>query len=46
MERYKAVTEYRLDCRTERDPSCEDIVFCRDTGMKEEEEEVEALEGA
>ena len=36
--------EYLLDCRTERPPSCEDIVFCRDTGTKEDEEEVEALE--
>jgi hypothetical protein len=25
---------------------CEDMVFCRDTGMNDEEEEVDALEGA
>ena len=46
MDRYNAVTEYRFDCRTERDPSWEDMVFWRETGMKEEEEEVEAREGA
>ncbi len=27
-------------------PSCDDIVFWRETGMKEEEDEVEAREGA
>jgi hypothetical protein len=47
MDRYKAVTEYRFDWRTERDPSCEDIVFWRDTGIKDEEvEDVDAREGA
>ena len=43
METYSAVIEMRLDCLTER-PSCEDIVFCRETGWKEEEEAVEALD--
>lgn len=33
--------EYRRDCRTDR-PSCDDTVFWRDTGMKEEEEDVDA----
>jgi len=46
MDRYSAVTEYRFDCRTDRDPSCEDIVFARETGMKDEEEDVEARDGA
>jgi hypothetical protein len=46
MDRYSAVTEYRFDCRTERDPSCDDIVFWRETGTKDEEvEDVEAREG-
>ena len=43
MDRYKAV-EYLLDCRAER-PSCdEEMVFWREMGTKEEEDEVEALE--
>lgn len=46
MDRYKAVTEYLFDWRMERVPSCEDMVFCRETGTKDEEEEVEALDGA
>jgi hypothetical protein len=47
MDRYSAVTEYRFDWRTERDPSCEDIVFWRETGMKEEDvEDVDARDGA
>lgn len=46
MDKYKAVTEYRLDWRTDLEPSADDIVFWRDTGMKEEEDEVDALEGA
>lgn len=46
MDKYRAVTEYRFDWRTERDPSWEDIVFWRETGLKDEEEEVEAREGA
>ncbi len=46
MDRYRAVTEYRFDWRTEREPSWDDIVFWRETGMKEDDEEVEALEGA
>lgn len=37
--------EYRLDCRAEREPSYEDIVFCREIGWKEEDEAVDALEG-
>jgi hypothetical protein len=41
------VTEWRFDWRMERRaPSWEFIVFCRDTGANEEEDEVEALEGA
>jgi hypothetical protein len=46
MDRYSAVTEYRFDCRTEREPSCEDIVFWRETGMKDDDEDVDAREGA
>jgi hypothetical protein len=46
MDRYSAVTEYRFDWRTEREPSCDDIVFWRETGMKDDEEDVEAREGA
>jgi hypothetical protein len=47
MDKYNAVTEYRFDWRTERDPSCEDIVFWRETGMKDEEvDDVDAREGA
>lgn len=45
MDMYKAVTEKRFDWRTER-PSLDDSVFWRETGMKEDEDEVEALEGA
>lgn len=40
------MTEYRFDARTERPPSWEDMVFCRETGIKDEEEEVEARDGA
>lgn len=39
------VIEYRFDCRTDLVPSCEDIVFWRDTGWKEEDDAVEAREG-
>jgi hypothetical protein len=46
MDRYRAVTEYRFDWRTEREPSCEDIVFWRLTGMKDDELEVDARDGA
>jgi hypothetical protein len=46
MDRYRAVTEYLFDWRTERDPSWEDIVFWRETGLKDEEEEVDARDGA
>jgi hypothetical protein len=45
MDRYKAVTEYLLDCRADRDPSSDDIVFCRETGWKDDEEAVDAREG-
>lgn len=37
--------EYRFDCRTDRPPSWEAVVFWRETGWKEEEEAVDALEG-
>lgn len=37
--------EYRFDCLTDRPPSCEEIVFWRETGWKEEEEAVDAREG-
>lgn len=37
------MTEYLFDCRIER-LSFEVIVFCRDTGTKEDVEEVEARE--
>jgi hypothetical protein len=45
IDRYNAVTEYRFDARTERVPSCELIVFCRDTGTYEDPDEVDAREG-
>lgn len=37
--------EYRFDWRTDRVPSMEDMVFWRETGWKEDEEAVDALEG-
>lgn len=46
IDRYKAVTEYRLDCRADLEPSCEEIVFCRETGWKEDDEAVDARDGA
>jgi hypothetical protein len=47
MDRYSAVTEYRFDWRTEREPSWDDIVFWRETGTKDEVvDEVDAREGA
>jgi hypothetical protein len=46
MDRYSAVTEYRFDWRTEREPSWEDMVFWRETGIKEDEEDVDARDGA
>jgi hypothetical protein len=46
MERYSAVTEYLFDWRTERDPSWEDIVFWRETGLKDDDDEVDARDGA
>lgn len=45
MDRYSAVTEYRFDARMERLPSCELIVFCRDTGTYEDPDEVDARDG-
>jgi hypothetical protein len=42
MDRYSAV-EYLRDCRTDR-PSCDETVFWRETGMNEEEEDVDARE--
>lgn len=45
IDKYKVVMEYRLDCRTDLPPSWEDIVFWRETGWKEDDEAVEALEG-
>lgn len=41
MDRYRAVTDIRLDWRSDR-VSCDDIVFCRATGWNEEEEEEDA----
>jgi hypothetical protein len=35
-----------LDWRTEREPSWEDIVFWRETGIKDDDDEVDAREGA
>lgn len=43
IDTYSAVMDILLDCLTER-PSCDERVFCRETGWKEPEEEVEALE--
>ena len=45
IDKYSAVTEYRFDARMERLPSCELIVFCRDTGTNEDPDEVDAREG-
>lgn len=36
------MTEYRFDCRADRVPSYDDIVFWRETGTKDEDDEVEA----
>lgn len=35
-----------MDWRTEREPSCDDIVFWRETGMKDDDDDVDAREGA
>lgn len=43
MDRYRAVTDMRFDWRSER-VSWDDIVFWREMGWKEDEEEVEVLE--
>jgi len=40
------VTEYRLDARIEREPSCELIVFCRVICGKEFPDDVDVREGA
>lgn len=45
MDKYTAVTEYRLEARIEREPSCELMVFRRVAGTWEELELDEALEG-
>jgi len=43
---YNVVTEYRFDCLTDLGgPSMDDMVFCRVMGWKEEEEDVEVLDG-
>ena len=43
MDRYRAVTDMRLDWRRER-VSWDDMVFWRVMGWKDEEDEVEVLE--
>lgn len=43
MDRYSAVTDMRFDWRTDR-ASWDDSVFCRETGWKDPEEDVEARE--
>lgn len=43
MDRYRAVTDRRFDARAER-ASCDDMVFCRETGWNEDEDDVEALD--
>lgn len=35
-----------MDWRTEREPSCDDIVFWRETGINDDDDDVEAREGA
>lgn len=45
IERYSVVIEYLFDCLTDFPPSWDDIVFCLETGWKEEDEAVEAREG-
>lgn len=42
MDRYSAVTDILLDCRMERVSCVEDMVFCRETGWNEDEEDVDA----
>jgi hypothetical protein len=37
------VTDTRFDCRIDR-PSCEDMVVCLETGWKEDDDDVDALE--
>jgi hypothetical protein len=44
MLTYNAVMLTRLLCRMDRAPSWLDMVFCRETGSKEEEVEVEVRE--
>jgi hypothetical protein len=43
IDRYSALIETRFDCLTDR-ASWEDMVFWRDTGWKDDEEDVEARE--
>lgn len=45
MDKYSALMEYLLDCRALRLPSWEDMVFCLETGWKDDEEAVEARDG-
>ena len=45
IDMYSADMEYRFDWRADREPSYEDIVFCRERGWKEEEDAVEARDG-
>ena len=42
IDRYKAV-EYRFDCRALR-PSLEDVVFWREMGRWEDDDDVETLD--
>lgn len=44
MDMIYAVTDCRFDCRIER-PSWEDMVFWRETGTKDDEDDVEVREG-
>lgn len=46
IDMYNAVTEYRFDVLVDRTSSWEDMVFCRVMGMKEDEEDVDVLDGA
>jgi hypothetical protein len=45
MDMYSVFMEYRFDWRTDLAPSCDDMVFWRETGWKEEEEAVDARDG-
>lgn len=41
MDRYSAVTDMRFDCRSDL-VSCDDNVFCLETGWNEPDEDVDA----